>query len=321
MNDRRVAHADPMTDRALAALLSLAIACAGRLPIDFVVAAGAGLGRLWFRLRGPRSRRVCEQLARALPELEARRIRGLAERVFVHLGRGLAELLVLGGRHAGPLLERVDVEGFEHLAAARARSPTGAVLVLSAHFGNWELGGVKLASLGHPVAFVHRSRGRASLDSALRRIRDRAGGPEADTEQLPMGEAGLGMLRALRRGRDVVLLLDQDAHREAGVFTTFFGQPAWTRSGPAQLATRLGVPVVPMFIRRAEDGRRHRARIHPALQLEIGRPDEEGVIRQQVAMMTAAIEAEIRQCPEQWIWTHRRWRTRSHGPSRGTGES
>lgn len=288
--------------------------------MDTVLALGAAFGRLWHRVGGPRTRRVREQLALAFPERDRAWVERCCEQVFVHLGRGLAELILLRGRHRSALLQRVELEGLEHLEAARRASPTGGVLVMTGHLGNWELAAARAASLGLPISVVYRGLRSPALDEALRGLR---GGGTArsgeDFEQLQMGRAGLSVLRALRRGRFVLVLLDQNARRHEGVFVPFFGRPASTRFGPARIAERLGIPVVPAFVRRLPDGRHHRIRFEPALEIEAdpeaddavrhhGGPESE-ILIQNVARMTAAIETQIRETPEQWIWTHRRWRT------------
>ncbi len=306
------------------------IPLANRLPMDAVIALGAGIGRLWPRVGGPRTRRVREQLARSFPERDRAWVARCCEDVFVHLGRGLAELILLRGRHRAALLQRVELEGLEHLEAARRASATGGVLVMTGHLGNWELAAAKAASLGLPISVVYRGLRNPVLDETLRDLRGGGGGgpggPEAggtrpgeDFEQLPMGRAGLAVLRALRRGRFVLVLLDQNARRHEGVFVPFFGRPASTRFGPARIAERLGIPVIPAFIRRLPDGRHHRIRFEPALAIEADPETGDGragdgsreseILRRNVARMTAVIEMQIRETPEQWIWTHRRWRT------------
>jgi KDO2-lipid IV(A) lauroyltransferase len=112
----------------------------------------------------------------------------------------------------------------------------------------------------------------------------------------------------------VVVALDQDAGRREGIFVRFFGQLASTRNAPVALATRRGAPVLPVFIHRDPDGRGHLLRIHPALQLESEASDDEEAARRNVQRVTARIEGEIRASPDQWIWTHRRWRTRPPSP-------
>ena len=304
-------------DRALLGLLSILIFIFERLSIDRAVALGATLGRTWDRMGGPRTRRVREQLAMVMSDKANSQIEEWAREVFVHLGRGLAELVLLLGRRRGELLERVEVEGLEHVEKAERESATGGVVMVTAHYGNWELACARIVEMGIPISVVYRRLPHPVLDQMLLGVRaagQRLGEQPAILEQIPMGRAGTRFVRALEAGRKVLVLLDQDARREEGVFVSFFGRPASTRSGPLALAAARGVPVLPAFVRRSPDGRNHHLKIHPALQLEPGASDDEEVLRRNVQRVTAVIEQEIRESPGQWIWTHRRWRTQP--PSR-----
>ncbi len=298
--------------RALFVLLAVLTFVFERLPIDRSVALGAALGRMWDRLALPRTRRVREQLAAAMPEQSLARREQWAREVFVHLGRGLAELVLLRGRRRGELLERVEVEGLEHIEEASLQSTSGGLVMVTAHYGNWELACAKVAAMGIPISVVYRELRQPLLGRMLLGVRgagQRFGQQPATLEQIPMGRAGIRFVRALEAGRKVLVLLDQDARREEGLFVSFFGRPASTRSGPLALAASRGVPVLPAFVRRSPDGRQHRLKIHPALQLEPGASDDEEVLRRNVQRVTAVIEKKIREEPGQWIWTHRRWRT------------
>lgn len=285
---------------------------AGRIPLDRSLAAAAAFGRLWVAVGGPRTRRVREALARALPELSPSEQARLTREVFVNLAQGLVELLVLRGPQRAALLERVEVVGLEHARAAEAVAPAGGFFVVTAHLGNWELACAKVAAMGFPVSVVYRELRTPALDQALFALRGRAGEEPGGipVEQIKLGRAGLPVARALAAGRKVLVLLDQNADREEGVFVPFFGEPACTRSGPIALAALRGVPVVTAFIRREAGGRRHRLEIQPALELEPGAADDEAVLRRNVARVTRVIEEAIRRDPGQWIWLHRRWRTR-----------
>jgi KDO2-lipid IV(A) lauroyltransferase len=284
-----------------------------RISIDHAVALGTKLGQSWFGLGGPRTRRVRDQLELAFPNQDISDRENWAREVFIHLGRGLAELVLLRGRHRAALLDRDQVEGVEHIEAATRQTPSGGVLIVTAHFGNWELACAKAASIGIPISVVYRQLRQPLLDRAMLGLRaassDLPSGA-ATVEQIPMGRAGIRLVRALERGRKVVVLLDQDARPREGVFVSFFGRQASTRYGPISLAAKRGVPILLVFARRDPDGRAHKLRIQPPLQLEPGSSDDEEVLRRNVQRITAAIEEEIRACPGQWIWTHRRWRTR-----------
>jgi len=306
-------------DRILLGLLWTLTFFFERISIDHATALGAKLGRSWFRLGGPRTRRVRDQLESAFPDQNFSDREKWAREVFIHLGRGLAELVLLRGRHRTALIDRVRVEGLDNIEAATRQTPSGGVLIVTAHFGNWELACAKAASIGIPISVVYRQLRQPLLDRAMLRLRaassDLPNGA-ATVEQFPMGRAGIRLVRALERGRKVVVLLDQAARHREGVFVSFFGRQASTRYGPISLAMQRDVPILLAFARRDADGRAHTLRIQPALQLEPGSSDDGEVLRRNVQRITAAIEAEIRACPGQWIWTHRRWRTRPPPQSR-----
>ena len=133
--------------------------------------------------------------------------------------------------------------------------------------------------------------------------------------------AGVRFVRALGAGRSVLVLLDQRARGDEGLSVQFFGRPAHTRFGPVKLADRLGAPVLLAFARRDLDGRRHRLTIERPFPLEPGGAREETILQRNLQAITERFEREIRSCPGQWIWTHRRWRPPSaqRGPSGGGG--
>jgi KDO2-lipid IV(A) lauroyltransferase len=128
-------------------------------------------------------------------------------------------------------------------------------------------------------------------------------------EVVPRGAtAGRRLATAIRRGRAAGLLIDQDIRDIPGVFVPFFGHPAWTPSGAAALALRTGTPTVPAFVHRRPDGHHH-VTVEPPLPIPAeGAFDDR--VRELTASATASIERAIRRQPEQWVWMHRRWRTR-----------
>lgn len=132
-------------------------------------------------------------------------------------------------------------------------------------------------------------------------------------QEIPLGRASAGVFRALSRGAAVAMLLDQNARTDEGVFAPFFGHLASTRSGPAQIAMSRGTPIVPVFIYRQGSGSRHVVRFEPPLCVEASGSDPTGALVRNVARMNAVIEAIVRAEPEQWLWPHRRFKTRPPG--------
>jgi KDO2-lipid IV(A) lauroyltransferase len=247
----------------------------------------------WHLSRRDRGRALTH-LEIAFPELSPDERRGLARANFEHYGTMLAEAFWL--RHRGPEeIERiVSFEGWKEIDAARgAKRP---ILILTGHCGNWEILAAALNVRGLGMAVVARELEDPGLHEMLLALRARFG-----TKTIVRGTPGAAraLLAALRSGGALGMLIDQDT-RVDGVFVPFFGRPAYTPVGAAELALRFDAVVLPTFIERQENGT-HRARIEPPLQL----PNDATAA---TALMTERIEAQIRRVPAQWVWLHRRWR-------------
>ena len=274
-----------------------ALACA--LPAGAARALGRALGGL-ARTAGIRTKVARANLARAFPEKgEAERER-ILEGAYAQLGLAFIEIL----RY--PLLTEQDfaamsvhVEGLENIAVARARGK-GAVL-LSGHFGAFELSGALAARAGQPVRFLVRAQSNPLVDRELQERR-RALGVEVGMHGIGVRDA----LKALRANECVALVADQDAGRN-GVFVPFFGIPASTPRGPAEICVRTGAALIPGYLCRNLDGT-YEGRLLPPIE-----PPQTGDYEADVLALTARhaalLEEWIRARPEQWLWTHRRWKT------------
>ncbi|MBI3637504.1 MAG: lysophospholipid acyltransferase family protein, partial [Candidatus Rokubacteria bacterium] len=205
------------------------------------------------------------------------------------------------------LLTDVTIDGNEHLKTVMAQH--GRALLLTAHLGNWEMLTVANGLVGYPLAVVVRPLDSGLMNAVAERLRRKTG-----VEIIDKRDALRPVLGALRRGRLVGILLDQNTARRESVFVPFFGRPASTSRSVAVLSLRTGTPVVPVFIRREGPGR-HRVTIHPPVTVP-DVTDREAAILELTARCTAAIEAAIREVPEQWLWMHDRWRTKPIGADR-----
>jgi KDO2-lipid IV(A) lauroyltransferase len=278
------------------------------LPDAEGIALGAALGRAWARLELPRTRAARVNLRIAFPEWSEVERERVLRGSFENLGRSMIELAWLGRRSPQRILARVRFEGLEHLNAARAAAPGGGVIALTAHFGSWEFFAAAMTARGYPLTVIHRVRDDPGFEEVLvdRRV-------ESGATYLPRGSAGLGVVRALRKGSLLALLLDQNAGADEGIFVPFFGRLASVHSRPVRLAMSTRAPVVPAFLHRdREDPSRHVAVFRPALRLEEASGDE-NALAENARRMTRAIESEIRAAPDQWMWGHRRWRTQPLG--------
>ena len=284
------------------------------MPRERALAFGASLGRAYARLHGPRTDIARKNLALAYPELsDAERAR-LCVETYASFGRMVAETALLGKLGREELLATADIEGFENLEAARKSWPGGGAIILTAHFGSFELFAAIMGARGVPLSIVHREANNPYLNALIVEWRTANG-----VQVVHRGAAARAALRGLREGRCIAMPLDQDTRAREGVYVPFFGRLACTRDGPARLAMRTGAPVVPAFMFRVGDSARHRIRILPALELLPETPDREATeaaLLENVRRMTDVIEAAVREAPTHWIWSHRRWKTQPEGAPR-----
>jgi KDO2-lipid IV(A) lauroyltransferase len=266
----------------------------GLLPRRAVLAIGSALGSLAWSLSGRDRRRALDHLAQALPERTEAERRAIARDCFRQSGMNLSELLHFFKRDRHDILAAVEVEGWDSIQAARA---TGrSILILTGHCGNWELIGTVLHNGGVPPAAVARPLDDPALQKIVVDLRAHLG-----TTTIARGTRGAArqLLEVLRGGGALAMLIDQDTKVD-GVWVPFFGRPAFTPVGAAEIALRQKAQVIPSFIDRRPNGNHH-VHFHPALTL----PDDP---RDATALMTAQIEQQIRRHPEQWVWWHKRWR-------------
>jgi len=265
-------------------------------PLDEALERGARLGRLWYALDRGHRRLATRNIGLGLG-LDPPAAAGVARACFENIGRTVAEF-ALAGTRIDELLARFDLEGTEHLRAALAQG-RGA-FILAGHCGNWELLAARI-SREIPVTGLARAMANPLVNELIDAQRRAAG-----VRTLDARDAVREVLRILRRGEAVGMLLDQSALRRERVFVPFLGRPAATNFGLAMLALKSGAPVLPTFSVRGADGR-HRAWIGPPIPAA-----EEGDLPARIgvstARYTAAIEEYVRRYPEQWFWVHNRWK-------------
>ena len=270
---------------------------------------GALLGRVVHVLAARERRRALDHLAIAFPASTPAERRRLCRACFAHLGTSLLECLKLSSMPLAAVARWVSAEGWE--VVEELRRDGRPILFLTAHCGNWELLSPVTTLNGVRITAFARQQDVPAFDRLMIGLREHLG---ATTISRGTPGAARELLRVLRGGGAFAMLIDQDTKVE-GTWVPFFGRPAFTPLGAAQIALRNGMAVVPAFSERFADGT-HRVTFHPALDL----PADPTAA---TAMMTAAIEAQIRRRPEQWVWMHRRWRRRPPelAPGLGNGSS
>jgi KDO2-lipid IV(A) lauroyltransferase len=283
------------------------------LPESAAYALGEGAGRLAFRLDRRHRTITVENLARAFPEeYSPTEIVRLACAVFENLGRTAVDVARSDRFLSEPNSDAVRLDGHDRMREARRRG--SGVLVITAHFGPWELLPMVYAPHFGPSHVVARPLDNPRLDDLLTAMRERGG-----NRVIRKHNAVQAILRALRRGDTVGILIDQHISEKEGVVVPFFGRPASTAFAPALIAMRSGAAVLPVAIVR--DGR-GRYRVLIADEVPVRKSgDLKADLVENTARFTAAIEAFIRMHPEQWFWVHRRWKTHLPIDPRFQGES
>lgn len=240
-----------------------------------------------------------QEMARCFPELAPADLRRRLHRVYCSLAVNYVEVLRWAGGRRAEMDARVRMEG-EGILRSEMAAGRG-VLVLTAHTGNWDL--MALWAAGRfPLTIISKDLRQPGANRFWMEARRRSG-----LGIVPAHQSYRACLGVLRRGGVLGFILDQNMIRAEGIFVDFFGKPACTTPGLAFMAAHAQVPVVPAFMLRDPDGR-HRIEVLPAIPPP---PDREpATIRAATQRYTAIIEDVIRRHPEQWIWMHRRWRTR-----------
>jgi len=280
------------------------------LPLVVALRIGELFALAAYVLDVPHRRIGMRNLAIAFPDRPLAARRRILRQSFLNLGRMAVELAHLPRLSAAQLLDMVRFEDEAWWREAIEWERSTGVLILSGHFGNWELCVAAHGMRGHPVHLVHRAIGNPLVDRWLHDLRARAG-----THMIRKSGAGRGVLRALPERALLVLPIDQNSTRGLGVFVDFFGLPASTNSGMARIALRTDAPIVPAFIVREGRSARHRVHILPILQVE-RTGDFEAEVRLNTQRFTEVFEDMVRRYPEQWLWMHKRWKTRPAGEAR-----
>jgi KDO2-lipid IV(A) lauroyltransferase len=277
----------------------------GSLPRPLARAFAIGIAQvvyvLHFRLRQVGMR----NLAIAFPEKSLDERRRILRGVFTSLGRQLAELCQFPRYTAQNVDAVVVYDGLENYERAYARGK--GVLFLTAHFGGWELSAFAHSLHGHWLHVVMRPMDNPYLDRLLQSYRTMHG-----NKVVPKDDFVRGLLAATRAGETVGILMDTNMTPPQGVFVDFFGIPACTASGLARIALRTDAAVVPGFTIWDEALGKYRLRFDPAIEL-VRTGDLEADIIANTQKFTKVIEEYVRKYPEQWLWVHRRWKTRPEG--------
>lgn len=271
------------------------------MPLRLMRAFGRGLGRLLSDLDPRHVAIATANLRQAFPHWDdVRRLR-TAREVYAHFGQVLLEILWLHGRARDEVLGLVEVVGREHVETAFA--PGKGVICVTAHIGNWEMHGLTHGWMFGPIGVVARPLDNPHLHERLCEVRTMGGNTVIDKRH-----ALAQIMRGLKDNRGIAILIDQNVQAQDGIFVDFFGRAAATTTVAAALAVRTGCALLPSHTVLGRDGR-YRLVYDPVVR---GAPsgNREADIAGLTQRLTTIIEGWIRDAPEQWLWLHKRWKTR-----------
>ena len=262
---------------------------------------GATIGRRIHDL-GIRRDTVDENLRIAFPDAAKEWIEKTRLAAYEHLGREVAAMLRLSKLDEKAVVERTIPVGWDELQDALALGR--GVILVTGHYGNWEIAAAAVASRGIPIGAIVRRQGNRLVDEHLQQLRRNLG-----VETIYQGQAPSRVPRLLRSNAVVGIVGDQDARR-SGIFVPFFGRPASTHRGPALFALRLGAPVFSCIARRMPG-----SDVRYEIRGERVEFERTGDLDRDVTALTtelaARLEKEVRRAPEQYFWFHKRWKTQA----------
>ena len=234
-------------------------------------------------------------------EKEENEIVSLARRNFQQFGMIAYEWIRLKCMTMERLRNLIYIEGKEHLLAAKKKSQS--VILLSAHFGNWEYAHLLYASIINRLNFIVRA-----IDNPLLE-RERVAYNQEFGVKILYKENGLrSAIRNLKKGQDLVIFADRNANPKEGIPCRFFGKKTSTLALVPTLARKFHIPIVPMFIIRCKDNVSHRIIFFPELKIEYNNNNKEQSIHEGTQLQSDIIEKIIKEYPDHWVWLHKRWK-------------
>jgi len=279
----------------------------GRLPAPAAMRIGRAMGKLAYVLAADLRRTAATNLRLAFPEKSDEERAALVRECFDSLGRLLGFFSQMGSRSEAELKQLVEVRGWENLEAAKEIS--GQKLFLyTGHLGAWELTSFGFSLFGHPFMFLVRRIDNPQIEQMVDRVRTRFGNQTIDKLS-----AARSMFKVLRSGEmSIGLLPDLNTLHDEAIFIDFMGVPAATTFMMAKLALRTNTPIIPVFSPWSAEKGKYLIEVETPVTFDRTNDEEENVRRLTIAI-TQRVENQIRCYPGQWLWVHKRWKTRPPG--------
>lgn len=277
------------------------------LPPSAAMGIGRGVGAIAYWLARDLRQTAATNLRLAFPEKSDEERARLVRGCFDSLGRLMGFFSQMASRSEEELKNLIDVQGWENLEAAK-KDNGHKLFLYTGHFGAWELTSFGFSLLGHRFVFLVRRIDNPLIEQMVDRVRTRFG-----NETMDKLSAGREMLRILRQGKKSIgLLPDLNTLDDEAIFVDFFGVPAATTFLFAKFALRTNTPIIPVFSPWDEKKGKYLIIVEKPVSFERTDDEEENVRRLTIGL-TQRIENQIRQYPSQWLWVHKRWKTRPPG--------
>ena len=294
------AHYKKLRDQLFSNLIHLLIALLQHIPRLAAIGLMRIIGSLIFTFDKHGRQRTISHLTMAFGhEKSTAEISCLAGQVYRHFATALADTMRLPVILRQGINRLISVHGIHHLEQALAEGH--GVLMITGHFGNWELLGAWMAQNGYPLRVVGTTLENPGIDKIVVEMRNQAG-----YTNIARGAGTREILRSLRQGCAIGMLIDQDT-KVQGAFVQFFGQLAHTPTGPVILARKFEIPIIPIFM-HLKDDLSYQIECEPPLDLEYTQDDAHDLIVN-TQKCSDAYERVIRRFPAQWVWMHKRWKT------------
>ena len=287
--------------------VKLVLMTLGRLPPRMSYGIGRSLGKIGYLLAGDLRRTGAINLRLAFPDKTDEERAALLRECFESLGRqlGLFSQMATGSREE--IRQLIEPIGWENLENARAERGE-RLIYLTGHLGAWEMTSFGISLLGYPFTFLTRRLDNAKIEELVDGVRTKFGNKTIDKLS-----AARSMLKLLRSGENALgLLPDLNTLDDEAIFVDFFDVPAATTFVIAKLAVRTNTPLVPFFAPWSEEKGKYLLIAEPPIPAECT-GDEEADVRRVTIEITRRVENQIRQFPGQWLWIHKRWKTRPPG--------
>jgi Kdo2-lipid IVA lauroyltransferase/acyltransferase len=274
----------------------------GALPRGAARGLAAFVTKLLFSLQ-PRLKKTAEfNLRLAFPDWTDAQRTEVTRKMVRNLGWMAAEFARFPRLTKENIEALVILEGHENFLEGQRRGE--GVLYLTGHIGAWELSSFAHALYGYPLHYMARPLDNRRLDALVNQYRCASG-----NRPIFKNESARVMLKILKDSGTVGILADQNTMPEEGVFVDFFGKSACTTTGIARVALHTGAAVVPGYAYWDETIQKYRLRFEPALEL-VRTGDSERDVFENTQRFAKALEEIIRKHPDQWVWIHKRWKTR-----------